>query len=303
MRACAAWACSANLAIALLLAPGSARADSITSADITRQYQIFHPAGIVGPRPAVFLLHGGGGTAPQLERFSDFDRVAAAEGLVAIYPQGVGRQWNDHRVVGVQSSADDERFLLDVIDRLVATGLVDGKRVYIAGISNGALMALDMACNHADRIAGIAVIAGSLPLGYRCELARPLPAIFFHGTADQFIPFEGGPIAGRFSAQRASVVSARETIDFFVKINGCRTRQAEALADPIPPDGTHATVYHYGDCLPSGAVESVVIDGGGHSWPGARQGVLLDHLLGPASRAVDAGAELWRFFDRAAQRR
>ncbi len=37
-------------------------------------------------------------------------------------------------------------------------------------------------------------------------------------------------------------------------------------------------------------------EGGGHSWPGARQGVALDHLLGPSSQAVDTSAELWRFF-------
>jgi polyhydroxybutyrate depolymerase len=294
-RACAAQLCLAG-SMALSTAMPAA-ADSIVSGGVMRQYRIFQPASATGPAPAVFLLHGGRGTAAQLERFTDFDRVAASAGIVAVYPQGIGREWNDRRGPGVPSDADDERFLLDLIDRLAAKGLVDPRHIYIAGISNGGLMALDMACAHADRLAGIAVVAASLPANYRCDPARPLPAIFFHGTADRFIPFEGGRIAGQFTTERGSVVSAEETIGLFVRSAGCHNRESRALAYPSPPDGTHATINRYGDCLPGGGVESVVIEGGGHSWPGARQGVVLDYLLGPASRAIDANAELWRFFE------
>lgn len=278
----------------------TARADSIVSGGIARSYEIFRPSSQRGPVPAVILLHGAGGTGAQLERFTDFDRVAAAAGIVAIYPQGVGHNWNDHRGVGAQSTADDRQFLLDVIGALAVKGVVDPHHVYIAGISNGGLMALDMACNYADRIAGAGIVAGSLPVGYRCAPARALPVIFFHGTEDKFIPFAGGRIAGQFSADHGSVVSAQETISVFAQANGCRTRDSRDLPDPVPPDGTHVTIYRYGDCAPGGALESVVIEGGGHSWPGARQGIVLDHLLGPASRAVDTSAELWRFFSASA---
>jgi polyhydroxybutyrate depolymerase len=287
------------VAALLTLAPFAA-AESMISGGVSRQYKIFRRGGAAGALPAVLLLHGGGGTAAQLERFTDFNRVAASAGIVAVYPQGLGREWNDHRGPGVQSQADDEQFLLDLIDWLAAKGLVDPAQVYIAGISNGGLMALDMACGHADRIAGIAVVAASFPVGYRCNPARPLPVIFVHGTQDQFIPFEGGRIAGQFSAERGNVVSAEETIDFFVRAADCRTRDQQVLPEPSPPDGTHVTIFRYGGCQAGGAVESVIVEGGGHSWPGARQGFLLDHLLGPASHAVDTSAELWRFFADAA---
>ncbi len=278
----------------------AARADSILSGGITRSYEIFRPSSQRGPVPAVILLHGGGGTAAQLERFTDFDRVAASAGIVAIYPQGLDHNWNDHRGTAAQSEADDRRFLLDLIRALAAKGVVDASHVYIAGISNGGLMALDMACNYADRIAGAGIIAASLPADYRCTPARALPVIFFHGTEDKFIPFAGGRIAGQFSADRGSVVSAQATIAFFAEANGCKTRDSRDLPDSVPPDGTHVTIYRYDNCLPGGALESVVIEGGGHSWPGARQGFVLDHLLGPASRAVDTSAELWRFFSASA---
>jgi polyhydroxybutyrate depolymerase len=297
MRACAAWACSASLALLLLSGP-PAWAESMTSGGTTRHYELYVPPG-PGPWPAVFLLHGGAGTAAGMRRYTDFDRFAAAAGIVAVYPQGIDRHWNDQRGPGVESEADDERFLLDLIDRLASQGLIDRTHVYIAGISNGALMALQMACAHADRIAGIAVIAGSLPTGYQCQPARPLPVVFFNGTKDRFIPFGGGPIAPQFYGDRGSVVPVGEAIAFFAEANGCRQRSADPLHPPVPPDGTEATIYRYGDCRPGGALESVVIEGGGHSWPGARQGLLLDGILGTASRAIDANAELWRFFSRA----
>ena len=83
---------------------------------------------------------------------------------------------------------------------------------------------------------------------------------------------------------------------------GCGICDSQPLADPSPPDGTHVTIYRYGNyCRPGGAVESVIVEGGGHSWPGARQGVFLGYLLGPASRALDTSAELWRFFESVAQ--
>ena len=39
-----------------------------------------------------------------------------------------------------------------------------------------------------------------------------------------------------------------------------------------------------------------VIEGGGHTWPGARTGILADWLLGNTSDEVNATAEIWAFF-------
>jgi poly(3-hydroxybutyrate) depolymerase len=90
----------------------------------------------------------------------------------------------------------------------------------------------------------------------------------------------------------------QEGLAVFARLEACRTRHSRMLPAPTPPDGTRAILYDYGGCAPGGALESVVIEGGTHSWPDARQDVTLPSIQTPPSRAIDANAELWRFFAR-----
>src|SRR5690606_9654098 len=64
-------------------------------------------------------------------------------------------------------------------------------RVYVAGLSNGAFMTSTVACDHADRIAAAAPVAG-IVAPEDCDAARPVPVVAFHGTEDTFVAFDGG---------------------------------------------------------------------------------------------------------------
>ena len=272
---------------ALLSAAAPGFADSIITSDgIQRHYEIFRSNSARGPRPAVFLLHGGGSTAAEMRRYTGFDDLAEQAGIVAVYPQGIDRDWN-------AGAGTEDRFLLRLADDLARRGVIDRRRVYIAGISNGGIMALQMACSHADRIAGVAVIAASLPIGFDCQPQQHLPVIFINGTADRLIPFAAGA-----SAASSNVVSVQESLAVFAQLEACRTRHSRLLPAPAPPDGTRVTVYDYGGCAPGGALESVAIAGGTHGWPNARPDVTLPSIQAPPSRAIDANAEIWRFFAR-----
>jgi polyhydroxybutyrate depolymerase len=156
-----------------------------------RTYRLFVPPGMEGPRPTIIIMHGGAGTAAGQERYSGFDNFAASHGIVAIYPQGERRHWNDGRRNGRQSSADDVAFIRAVISALVSESTIDPARVYAAGISNGGFMALHLACTIPGAIAGIAVIAAAQPADAQCASPRPMPVIFFHGTADRFVAIGG----------------------------------------------------------------------------------------------------------------
>ncbi len=86
------------LCLAALISARLATADTLTSGGVERHYEVFRPEGTAEPRPAVFLLHGGAGTAEDMRRYTGFDSLAEEAGIVAVYPQGIGRRWNDGRL-------------------------------------------------------------------------------------------------------------------------------------------------------------------------------------------------------------
>lgn len=294
----------AVVAVAVLSAAaahaGSERRE-IVSGGVEREYILFTPEAGQGPRPLVILFHGGGSSARGMQRFADFDGAAERFGFAVAYPDGLDHHWNDGRDEddprrGRSRDADDVRFTVDLIDALAREGVADPARVFLVGISNGGMMSLRAGCLGADRIAGIAVVAASQPENWTCAPGRPLPALFIHGTDDEFIPFEGGPVAeGKTRHDLGRVLSAAATLDMFRGINGCGQASMSGILDSHPSDGTRALVYGYA-CPPGSTLRHIVIEGGGHTWPGNGQRFLADWILGTSSNEVNASEEIASFF-------
>jgi polyhydroxybutyrate depolymerase len=266
-----------------------------------RSFEMYVPPTTPRPLPVVLLLHGGKGTAAQMRRYTDFDAMAAKEGILAVYPQGLGGQWNDGRPeIGnlnrQAAEANDVDFLLAVVDNLVSHGLADPKRIYVAGIANGGMMAMRLACEHPGRIVAIAVVAANQPVNADCEPQTPVPALFFHGTNDRFIPYGGGDILQWANVDRGKVLSAAETVAVWRGIDGCTGEPKKSrLADGSAKGSFAIDKVTYEPC--SGAsVQRFIIRDGGHAWPGAQQGPAADAILGPASHDLDANSEIWTFF-------
>ena len=71
---------------------------------------------------------------------------------------------------------DDVAWFTALLDELAATLCIDTERIYVAGFSNGAMMASVLACELSERIAAIAPVAGLRdPEG--CATTRPVPVI------------------------------------------------------------------------------------------------------------------------------
>jgi polyhydroxybutyrate depolymerase len=290
----------AALLIAVLWS-GVVGASSIEYDGRLRTFEMYVPPTAPRPLPVVLVLHGGKGTSAQIRQYTHFDHLAEREGFIAVYPQGLGGEWNDGRpeIANVSDQAadtDDVAFLLAVVDTLVDRGLADRHRVYVAGISNGGMMALHLACEHPERVAGTAVVAANQPVDVECQPDRPVPIIFFHGTNDRFMPYAGGDILQWANIDRGKVRSARETVEQWLEINGC----SDDSDDDHPIErkvGKRATVDRITFESCSGApVEQYVTHGGGHAWPGAEQSAAGDVILGSASVGIDASEEIWRFF-------
>jgi polyhydroxybutyrate depolymerase len=275
-------------------AAGEAVPHTIDVNGVSRTYLLYVPPGQSGKRlPAFIMLHGSGSTDSQQERYSNFDAFAQAHGLVVMYPNGIDKHWNDGRVIGHESMADDIGFMKAMLAEVTAQGLIDTKRVYAAGISNGGFMAQHMACVMPDALAGIAVVAATQPVDAACPSPRPMPVIFFHGTADKFVPFDGGPIAPQLGGNRGTAMSNAQAVAIWQKRNGCGSAKKTQL--PVKDDPMQVTVETY-SCPAGRGLENVIVQGGGHTWPGAHQGWLATKILGPVTDNIDANDTMWTFF-------
>ena len=238
-----------------------------------------------GAAPLIVAMHGFLGTDRSMRRKTRFDALARQHGLIVAYPNGIKRRWNDGR--NARDKTDDVSFLANLIAALVAEGRADPARVFLAGHSNGGGMAMRMACDRPDLIAGISVAATKSPIAYQCRNGAPVPAIFFHGTADPVAPHDGRPEGHRLGG----TLSADDTLALWSRRNKCRKSGRTRTIDRRD-DGTRARIIQYTGCR--APLVQVLIEGHGHAWPGA--GPRLERLQGPATQEVDATALSWWLF-------
>jgi polyhydroxybutyrate depolymerase len=235
--------------------------------------------------PLVIVLHGGAGNGEHIQRLTEMDADADEYGFVVAYPDGSGRlderlfTWNAGHCCGYafENNTDDIGFLELLIDRLVSHYNIDPQRVYIAGISNGGMMAYRAGVELADKVAAIAPIAGSIggqasantQLLVPNEPSHPVAVIAFHGMEDQHVLYIGGnsPLAvdGRID------LSVAGSINFWVSANACDT----VASQETQAEG-NIVIDRYTNCNGGADVVLFTIVDGGHAWPGARRGLVSD---------------------------
>lgn len=281
-----------------------AAAETFSHDGIDRSYLIDIPEALDTPAPVVFALHGGGGDAARKRRFSHLHETGAEEGFVTVYPDGIGKQWNDAReAMTIRANqggeyVDDVGFLTALARDLTRKGIADPRRIYVTGASNGGMMAFRLACEAADVFAAFAPVIASLPekAETACEPSRPVPLLMLNGTADRLIPWDGGPVAPMFPGDRGRVLSTDRTLEVFAGINRCKEAPVTDRTRSLGRD-ISLTVVRYEDCAaPLGLYR---FDGMGHRWPEAEKAELpgkLGEWLGKAPVGFPAGRVIWGFF-------
>jgi polyhydroxybutyrate depolymerase len=278
---------------------------SFTWDGLKRTYGIHVPPsfGKTGPMPLVIALHGGGGTGEKMEKLTlgGLNRLSDREGFVVVYPDGIEEHWNDGREKvkyrAHREKIDDVGFLSALIDHLAAGGNIDKKRVYVTGISNGAMMSNRLACELTGRIRAIAPVAGNMPydLAPRCSPSRPIPVLMISGTQDPMMPWTGGE-AHFLRLKFGKVLSVPETIKFWVAHNRCAPAPAVTREpDKNPQDGTRVRKETYAGCETGTEVILYTVEGGGHTWPKGYR-YLPEGLIGKTSEDIDANELIWSFF-------
>lgn len=255
---------------------------SIQSGGLTRTYTLYVPPKYDGARrePLMLVFHGSGQNGDYMQRYTNFDPIAAAAGVIMVYPDAVppAREWNTWKA---PEDPADERFVGDLLTSLDARLCVDPARVYAAGYSNGGGMAQRLACDMPGRIAAVGLVGAAY---FTCN--ERTPVIAFNGTADTFVPFGGSPEAdpGHGPAPPVSDVLAG-----WAKGLGC------AAAPSVSRLTTEVELSIFRGCpRGDGEVQAYTIIGGGHTWPG---GAFADPRLGTTTAQVSASIAMLGFFE------
>lgn len=270
--------------------PVGQSSQNIEWAGAARTFNLYRPQTLPEAAPLVVMLHGGFGDGAQAERAYHWDAEADKGHFLVAYPDGLGRAWNAGGCCGNPSASnlEDVGFITAVVGAIEQQTPIDPARVFVTGMSNGAMMSLRLACD-TDMFAAIAPVAGTMVTD--CSRARPTSVLQIHGTADASVPYNGGPGKSlkadgtpRVNGPPVQTVNAA-----WRAIDGCQA----------PTTSTAGSVTTETATCPDGRTVTLIsVADAGHQWPGGVRGPVLERLgLPEPSTALDATDTIWQFFN------
>ena len=273
-----------------------------------RAYTLYIPPGLdpTSSAPLVLMLHGCTQNAADFAAGTRMNALADQFGVRVAYPDQTSREnagscWNWFRSEDQRRESGEPSILAGIVADIAADVSVDPKRVYVAGLSAGAAMAVILGQTYPDVFAGVGAHSG-LPFaaatdmtgafaamqgratavvngraragGSHMQGAGTVPTIVFHGDADRTVNLSNGHaiVEDILERQRSGAALRLERV------------QSEAAGRSYTRD-THI------DAAGKSLVEFWRLHGAGHTWSGGD----------PAGSHVDAGgpdasAEMLRFF-------
>jgi poly(3-hydroxybutyrate) depolymerase len=182
-------------------------------------------------------------------------------GLVLAIPESDGPAFNDGRLGA--TGPQDDAFTLALVNELVAARIADPRRVVVTGFSNGAGMAMSVACAHPEAVAALVSVNGSLMDGAGSPRPTgPVRAFLVHGTADKVQPWEGRPARGPLLP---AYIPVPATVAAWVDV----AVAGPAVVDRLPgsPGRGPVEVSTWSPGKSGVGVISYVVTGMGHVWP------------------------------------
>jgi len=228
--------------------------------NVNRNYLVYIPNSYDSEidYPLMFLFHGFGGIASEFMNTADMRDLAESKNFIVVYPQGLdlastGSHWNcSNPSADNKSDVDDIGFIENLIDQLLIDyPVIDNKRIYAAGYSNGGFMSYYLACN-SNKFAAIGSVAGTmLDDSYQnCNAQFPTAMINIHGTDDFDVPYVGN----------SYYPSIPDVVDWWKNFNNATNE--DLLTNQ---DGTIEQYIYYDDAGDR-FVEHIKVIGGGHYW-------------------------------------
>jgi polyhydroxybutyrate depolymerase len=294
---------------------------SIMVNGMERWYRLYLPQRFDQNAGTVVLLHGGTQSMRKIFRrgaggAKNWLHISDRQGFLLIVPNGVNpktgdakgdkQQWNDLRGEGPGrfSTAADVGFITQLLRALGKEYGFAKNRVFVTGASNGGMLTYRLLIEAPEYFAAGAAFIANLPkamIGRLANPSKPTPLMIMNGTQDRVVPWSGGQVA----RNRGEVLSAAETVAWWVKVNRAALKGSSpmALKDLAPDDGCRIfLVKHAATGKNSAPVYFYTMQGAGHAMPSVKydppEFLRLMRIKGPVCKDAEGSELAWNFFQK-----
>ncbi len=248
------------------------------------------------PRPLLVALHGVSLHLDNFRRQAALEPLAAREHFYVLYPlamKTIGLQtWNAGTCCGLPSwrDVDDVGFVLAAMAAAEQQVPLDARRVYLVGMSNGAMMAYRLAMEAPEHFAAIGAVAGTMVTdGF--QPSAPISLIHVHALHDPLVPLRGRPLF--------DLPSVESVVGRWREANACPATPTTQRFHQLAPDpAPEAHERRWEPCAAGTAVALWVLDGPRHVWPGADLPGWQAPMAGAEAPTINAGQIIWEFLSR-----
>lgn len=290
--------------------PGSFEAHEFSNDAGSRAYKVYVPAGkFDAPRAMIVMLHGCTQSADDFAAGTQMNRFADEHGFLVVYPEqtaqaNTSKCWNWFKPQDQLRDAGEPSLIADIVREVARRHDADPRRIFVAGLSAGAAMAVVLGETYPELFAGVGAHSG-LPYGSAHDIPSALaamkggrsgmpglknvsaplrkalqavPVIVFHGDRDHTVQQTNG----------AHIVQhARDAHDAQAGDAGLHVSTQAGVA----PGGRSFSRTVHTDTDGQVRIESWTLHGMGHAWSGGHVSGSYTDGTGP-----QASAEMVRFF-------
>ncbi|MFM9879963.1 MAG: alpha/beta hydrolase family esterase [Burkholderiaceae bacterium] len=279
-----------------------------------RTYKLYIPARRPSAPPPLFvMLHGCTQSADDFAMGTQMNRLADEHGFLVVYPEqaahaNASKCWNWFKAQDQARDAGEASLIAGIAAEVAAQHGADPGRIFVAGLSAGAAMAVILGETYPELFAGVGAHSG-LPYGSAHDIPSAMAAMKRGRSA-------GARLKGKPSVSSAPRKKALHAIPIIVfhgdqdqtvqAVNSAEiVQQAKDAHKAKAGTGTLSALTHRGtsaggrsysrtvhaDPAAGAHIESWTLHGAGHAWSGGNAKGSFADGSGP-----DASSEMVRFF-------
>ena len=235
------------------------------------------------PAPLLVSLHPFALTNQGWEDYSHLADAATARGYVVVSPLGSdpGPRWS---VPGGLPGPDDLGFVDQLVASVAAELCIDTTRIFAAGFSAGAAMAMGLSCTYPGLFAGVAA-SGGANLTSLCPESPGVDTLILHGLNDPISPTSGSYV----------VFAPPLGLNLFTVLSSTAARNGCDQAVEAVPEFAFTDVRRYVGCDAGHRLQFWQMSTAGHTWAGTDP--VIGAFLGGTSQDFSANTVVLDFFD------